>query len=61
MFYEQILEDMLDYDHFNRTKSDITVAFMIALVAAAGDVRNVLKEKKDSISYIQTFDIANIR
>jgi hypothetical protein len=34
---------------------------MIALVAAAGDVRNVLKEKKDSISYIQTFDIANIR
>jgi hypothetical protein len=61
MFYEQILEDMLEYDHFNRTKSDITVAFMIALVAAAGDVRNVLKEKKDSISYIQTFDIANIR
>lgn len=61
MFFKEILEDMMEYDHFNRTKSDITVAFMIALVAAAGDVRNVLKEKKESLSYIQTFDITNIR
>jgi hypothetical protein len=34
---------------------------MIALVAAAGDVRNVLKEKKEAVSYIQTFDISNVR
>jgi hypothetical protein len=61
MFFKEILEDMMEYDHFNRTKSDITVAFMIALVAAAGDVRNVLKEKKESTSYIQTFDISNVR
>jgi hypothetical protein len=34
---------------------------MIALVAAAGDVRNVLKEKKESSSFVQTYDITNIR
>jgi hypothetical protein len=61
MFFREIFEDMLEYDHFSRTKSDITVAFMIALVAAAGDVRNVLKEKKESASLIQTYDISNIR
>ena len=61
MFFQNILEDMLEYDHFDRTKSDITVAFMVALVAAAGDVRNVLKEKKESTSYIQLFDVSNIR
>ena len=61
MFFREILEDMLEYDHFDRTKSDITVAFMIALVAAAGDVRNVLKEKKDSLNYIQTYDVSSIR
>jgi len=61
MFFKEIFEDMLEYDHFNRTKSDITVAFMIALVAAAGDVRNVLKEKKDVAPLVLTYDISNIR
>lgn len=61
MFFKEIFEDMLDYDHFNRTKSDITVAFMIALVAAAGDVRNVLKEKKEVTPFVITYDISNIR
>jgi hypothetical protein len=61
MFFKEIFEDMLEYDHFNRTKSDITVAFMIALVAAAGDVRNVLKEKKEVAPFLATYDISNIR
>lgn len=61
MYFPTIFEDMLEYDHFNRTKSDITIAFMIALVAAAGDVRNVLKEKKESLSVVQTYDISHIR
>lgn len=61
MFFQVIFEDMLEYDHFNRTKSDVTVAFLVALTAAAGDVRNVSKERPQSKQYVQTYSVENVR
>lgn len=61
MYFPMIFEDMLEYDHLNRTKYDISVGFMIALSAAAGDIRNVSKEKTDSKQYVQMYSVESVR
>lgn len=61
MFFPMIFEDMLEYDHLNRTKYDISVGFMVALSAAAGDIRNVSKENTESRQYVQTYSVEGVR
>jgi hypothetical protein len=36
LYYEELLEEMLVYDHMNRTEYDRTVSFMISLLGMMG-------------------------
>jgi hypothetical protein len=55
LYYEELLEEMLVYDHMNRTEYDRTVSFMISLLGMMGH-----RTKQESVSKtlpIQTFKL----
>ncbi len=54
--FTDLLEELLQYDHENRTPFDRSVAFMISLLAGIG-VEAVKKEKEYSVIPIKTFSI----
>lgn len=54
--YIDLLEELLQYDHENRTPYDRSVAFMISLLSGVA-VESAKKEKENSVIPIKTFSI----
>lgn len=54
--FVDLLEELLQYDHENRTPFDRSVAFMISLLAGIG-VESIRKEREYSVIPIKTFSI----
>jgi hypothetical protein len=55
--FHDLLDELLQYDHENRTPYDRTVAFMISLLSGIG-VESIKKEVSRSVIPIKTFKIS---
>lgn len=57
IWFMEILEDLINYDHENRTKSDLTVAFMMALLDMASENKNHENQNTEVFDFIKTYTI----
>lgn len=57
IWFRNIIEDMIEYDHSDRTKSDLTVAVMMALADMAGDFTSQKKEESPPKKFIETYEL----
>lgn len=57
IWFMDLLEDLVRYDHENRTKSDLTVAFMMALLDLSSENRFYDHSNTEVFDFIKTYTI----
>ncbi len=52
-----LLKEIKDYDHLDRTKSDLFVSLQMALVAVFGEMRNPVKKSTQKAAILKTYQL----